>query len=297
MNVRVVLRFSIALLLLVGVVGACDCGGEPLVVRRVLVDVDPAAEVDREQVRVTIFEVLGNTRGLSIDETRADGAILRVRIVSFARASTADAELVPAGHPPVAPPPATLSLAVDVTEGGRPTLRGHSVASVHGVIDPRALVEQALKDALRQAMQTRAADKLGSDELLAWLDDPSTSAAQQKRAMQALGSRREKRATPLLTALLKSEDPELAGAALQALTLLGDEAGVDAVIAYSERQSPALRKLCIDAVKATGSSRARAWLFTLSSGHPDVAVQAHARAALVALDAAAAPRVAESIAR
>ena len=302
LDVRALSRIAVAfaVVFVAAFAGACS-DGEQLVVRRVLVDVDPAAvaaDVDREQVRATASAVLAKTRGITIDEKRADGAILRVRVESFARASPDLAPaLLPQGHPPTPTPPATLSLAVDVTEGGRPTLRGHSVASAHGVIDPRALVEQALKEALRQALQTRAADKLGSDELLAWLSDPSTSTAQQKRAMQALGSRREKRATPALAALLKSPDADVAATALQALTLLADEAAVDAIIAYSDRQPAQLRKQCIDAVKATGSPRARAWLFTLSSGHPDPAVQSHARAALAALEPGATARVAETTAR
>ncbi len=261
------------------VVGACHCG-DPLVVRRVLVDVDPAAvanDVDREEVRATMSEVLSGTRGITIDDNRPEGATLRLRVESFARTGPADGT---GGEVP----PATLSLSIDVTEGGRPTLRAHSVASVHGVLEPRVLLEQALADALRQVLQSHAADKLGSDELLGWLSDTSTSASQQKRAMQALGSRREKRATPALMALLKSEDNELAATALQALTLLGDESAVDAIIAYSDRQPAQLRNLCIDAVAAAGSRRALPWLFTLSSGHPDAAVQAHARAALSALE-------------
>ena len=290
------LPLALALFSIVGV--GCNCG-EQLVVRRVLIDIDPAivaTEVDREAVRLTTTEVLGDTRGITIDESRADGAVLRVRVESFARAAPPELSpgLLPVGHPPTPAAPATLSLAVDVTEGGRPTLRGHAVASVQGIVDPRALVEQALKDALRQALQTRAADKLGSDELLTWLTDTSTSTAQRKRAMQALGSRREKRATAPIAALLQNEDPELAAAALQALTLLGHEDGVDAIIAYSDHKPAQLRKLCIDAVKASGSPRARPWLFTLSSGHPDVAVQAHARAALLALEVLPPPRVAET---
>ena len=126
-----------------------------------------------------------------------------VRVESFARAAytpaadpTPKPPLSSSAAPQTETPPSTLSLAVDVTEGGRPTLRGHSVASAHGVVDPHALIEQALRESLAQALQTRAADKLSSDELLTWLTSETASSEQKQRAMQALGSRREKTATP-----------------------------------------------------------------------------------------------------
>lgn len=287
-------------------------GGDALVVRRVLVDVDPAAVaagVDRERVRAEVSDVLAHSRGVVVDDKRGDGAVLRVRVESFARAAFEPAADPNAATAPPLPkeaktqtetPPSTLSLAVDVTEGGRPTLRGHSVASAHGVVDPHALVEQALRDAVAQALQTRAADQLSSDELLSWLTSETASSEQKQRAMQALGSRREKKATPTLVAILQGGDEELQAQALQAITLLADEDAVDAVIVWSDRQPALMRKLAIDAVKASAhggeaGKRGMAWLFTLSTGHPDVDVQAHARAALQSLESAQPPpRVAET---
>jgi hypothetical protein len=266
--------------------GVLGCKDDRLVVRRVLIDVDPVAvsqSVDRERVRQQVGEVLAATRGVVVDEARADGQVLRVRVESFAQANAQ----VPAGHPVVSQP-STLSLSVDVADAASPTRRllGHSLASAQGVNDPHALVEQALREALGQVLEARRADALDGDVLLAWLTEPSSSKSQREQAMAALASRGDRRATAGIVAVLQAGDPELNGAALRALALLGDENAVDAIIAWSDRQPPPLRKLCIDAVKATGSPRGLPWLFTLSSGHPDADVQAHAQAALAALQGA-----------
>lgn len=289
------MRLVFPFALVVGfVLSGCHCGGETLVVRRVLVDVDPAAVaagVDREKVRAGVAEVLAHTRNVTVDESSADAAVLRVRVESFVRGAPA----LPQGHPPAENPPSlsSLSLTLDVTVGGRPALRGVSQASAQGVNDPHALIDQAVREALAQALQTRDADQLDSDELLSWLTAPDASTDRKRRAMIALGSRRERRATATLVAILQADDETLAPAALQALTLLGDEDAVDGIIAWSDRQPVPLRKMCIDAVKATGSKRAVPWLFTLSTGHADVEIQAHAHQALLAIEGPVVPLVAE----
>jgi HEAT repeat protein len=107
--------------------------------------------------------------------------------------------------------------------------------------------------------------------------------------MATLGSRRDRRATPLVLPLLNDDDATVRQAALQALTLLADPDAVEAIIAAAERQPALVRRQCIDAVKSTDSPLAAAWLFVLSTGHPDEEVQAHARAALAALPTTSSP--------
>lgn len=261
--------------------------GETLTVKKVLIDVDPpavAAGIDREAVRGVAADVVADTRGIEVDEQRA-GAVLRIRVESF----SAVTPTAPADHPPMTPT-SSLSIAVDVVDDGRTVGRGRAVASAQGVMGADALVGQAIRDALRQIQQARAADRLDSDTLLSWLTAEDVGEAQRRRAMQALASRGDRRATAVLVGLLRvgADEGDNAGI-LQALALLGDPDAVEPVIAFSERQPAAVRKLCIDVVKASASPRGIPWLFTLSSGHPDADVQAHARAALAQL----APDVAE----
>jgi hypothetical protein len=262
---------------------------EKLVVKKVLIDVEPAAVangVDREQIRGLAHDVLADIRGVVVDENAANGSVVRVRVESFTQ------QAAPADHPADAST-STLTLSVDVINDGRSIGRGHSVAAARGEMSVDTLARQALRDAVQQVQQVRAADGLDADTLLTWLSDPSSSVAQRRKAMQALASRGDRRATAALVALLErgteiedddlSDDNTLAVAALQALAVLGDPDAVDAIIAFSERQPAPIRKLCIDAAKATQSPRAAPWLFTLSSGHLDSEVQAYARTALLSL--------------
>jgi|GEM_PF-1221353 len=267
-----------------GVLWSRRVPGDELLVRKVLIDVDPAAvagNVDREQVRRVVDDVLSSARGVTVNESK-EGVVVRVRVESFSTTSAPDPSTMPTDHPAVATT-TSLALLVEVIDHNRPGGRGHSVATAQGVMSPDALLGQALRDAIRQIQQARAADDLDSDTLLAWLADDSTSDSQRRRAMQALASRRERRATPALVGALKNTDEGMATAALQALTVLGDPDAIDAIIDYSSRQPAIVRKMCIDAVKASASPRAVPWLFTLSSGHPDEDVQAAARAALAQL--------------
>jgi len=261
--------------------------GETLIVKKVLIDVEPAAVaggVDREHVRGIVTETLADLRGIVVDETASDGHVLRVRVEGFTSSP-------PPSNQDDATASSSLALGVDVLEGaGRAVGRGHSVANARGVMSADALVSQALRDAVQQVLQARAADSLDSEVLLSWLTEPSTSDAQRKKAMQALSSRGERRATAPIVAVLETAGTddegnvsELAVAALQALSVLGDPDAIDAVITFSERQAPAVRKLCIDAVKATDDPRAVPWLFTMTWGHPDADVQAYARAALLGI--------------
>jgi hypothetical protein len=256
--------------------------GDDLHVRKVLIDVSPAAiaaTVDREQVRRIVGDVLTSTRGVVVDEAN-DGLVLRVRVESFSTTTPADLESHPAGIST-----SSLSLFVEVVENDRSGGRGHSVATAQGQMNPDALMAQALRDAIRQIQQARAANSLDSETLLGWLSDDTTSESQRRQAMLALVSRNDRRVTPSLVRLLNSSDEGMATASLQALTVLADPDpdAVDAIINHSARQPPLVRRMCIEAVKASGSPRAVPWLFTLTTGHPDAEVQAAARAAMAAL--------------
>lgn len=277
----------LAVLLVAPLLTQAGCEGcvsrEALPIRKVLVDVEPAAAsagIEREATRRVVHELLGKARGFELVEAgRGDAAVLRVRVEAF-KAEAPNATEARARS--------TLTLTIEVT--GVPSesgvgYRGHSVASASGQLDPRVLLEQAMRDALAQVQMTRTASDLDSEQLIAWLDDPQASPEQRRRAVRILGSRRERAATESLArVLLDREDVELAQLSLVAITNIGDPGALDAVIEFSERQPGPVRKQCIEAVRAMGTPRGRAWLFVLASGHPDDDVQAQASAALTALE-------------
>lgn len=277
----------LALAVLAGATLLAGCEGcvahEALPIRKVLIDVDPpavAAGVDRELVRAVVNDVLGRARGFRVIEAgRGEAALMRVRVEAYHSEEPTATEARARG---------TATLTVEVTDvpGESGTgYRGHSVANASGRVEPRLLVEQALRDALAQVQMTRTAADLDSAQLVAWLDDEQASPEQRRRAARILGSRRERSATEALArALLDKEDIELSQLALVAITNIGDPAALDAVIEFSERQPGPVRKQCIEAVRAMGTPRGQAWLFVLASGHPDDDVQALASAALASLE-------------
>ncbi|MBI1946703.1 MAG: hypothetical protein HYS27_13480 [Deltaproteobacteria bacterium] len=278
----VLLALTLSTLLATGGCEGC-VSREALPVRKVLIDVDPpaaAAGVDREVVRGVVDQVLSRARGFRLVEAeRGEAALLRVRVEAYQAEAPSATEARARG---------TVTLTVEVTDVPSESgagYRGHSVASAAGQIEPRVLVEQALRDALAQVQMTRTAADLDSAQLIGWLDDPAASAEQRHRAVRILGSRRERAATEALArALLDKDDVELAQLSLVAITNIGDGGALDAVIEFSERQPAPVRKQCIEAVRAMGTPRGKGWLFVLASGHPDDEVQAQAAAALASLE-------------
>ncbi|MBM4281958.1 MAG: HEAT repeat domain-containing protein [Deltaproteobacteria bacterium] len=271
-----------SLLLLGLLLTGCGACGDAVVVKKVLIDVDPTGvdvELDREHLRAIVDDVLDDVGTVRVEPV--GDRVLRVRVERYSRG---DAAPLPAGHPTV-PATATLALSLEISEAGRTQLRGAALATQDDAGGLRMLVEQALRDALGQIEQASATERLDSDHLVALVASPDESSQRRRRALLTLASRRDLRATPLATPMLRHDDEDARQAALQALTLLGDPRAVPDILAFAERQPPAIRRQCIDAVKATESPLAAAWLFVLSTGHPDAGVQAHARAALALLPA------------
>jgi hypothetical protein len=276
----------VALLGMFGPIGCHGCSDQgPLLVRKVLIDVDPAAEaagVDREQVRAMVRQLVERARGVrTVEAGQSDGAVLRVTIENYAR-TTGEQESQ------------SVSLGIEVTgareEGRRDaSYRGHSVASAQGDIGAPVLFQQALRDALAQVLSTRGATHLSSRQLISWLSDSNATDEQRRRAIRILGTRRERDAVAGLDPILLGQDKDLAQLALVAVTNIGDPQSVPAVIRFAEGQPPIVRKQAIDAVRAIGTREGKAWLFTLSTGHPDPEVQQQAAAALVALEGPSAP--------
>ena len=90
---------------------------------------------------------------------------------------------------------------------------------------------------------------------------------------------------PVLQKTLFEKDQELANDALRALTSIGDPRAVSAIIRFADGRSTLVRKAAINAIKIMGTPKGMAWLFTLSTGHPDPDVQHSAPKALASLSA------------
>lgn len=290
-----------ALTLVVASASACKKPEEPLHLRKVLIDVAPGSEgpggvLERDAVRRLVERRIEDDKRVDRTDSR-DASVLRVRLESAAVTSSADG------------PGGTLSVTLEVTGGApgqlhRSRYRGNAVASLKGArgsgeggIDFSALFLQAYNQALEQVLDARGAQELESRKLIAWVADDKLPDEQRRQAIRILGARKEPQAVPALMHVLDGDDRSLSQAALGALTLIGDPSALEAVIEYADGKPSLVRKQAIEAASQMGGKLAKAWLFTMSTGHTDADVRAAAARALGGLEAddADAPRVAESV--
>ncbi len=303
-----------AVVVLIAGAAACESGPGPITVKKLLVEIEPAAEgkVEREQVRDDLRRLLSQHKSFRLREGASEGAIVRARVfvASEGRAGLAPgvrgAGVDPTATGPSAPhttldsqlakmppnaQPAMVSLTVTAfgrdRSNQRYQYRGAGVSEVEvpnkGAADVDALTLQALSAAIDEVGLARSAEGLPTDELIARLANPASSASLRRQAVQVLGTRKAKDAVPALQDVLLGDDKELANDALRALTSIGDPRAVDAIITYADGKSTLARKAAINAVKVMGTKKGEAWLFTLSTGHPDPDVQSAAQSALAAL--------------
>ena len=258
--------------------GAC-AGQDRIPLRKLLVDVSPGAEgpegeFEREKVRTVSKAFLNENGRFSLDDaSQNSGDVLRVRVESSSKI------VVPKQGPVL-----HLSLAMEwkgEDDAGKP-FQFQAQSFVAGTVEtpPVALLKQALEESFEQLLQAHGAREQPSETLLAWLGDTEEDANRKLQAIRILGARADANATAALAAVLAQPDLDLASAALGALTRIGDPRAVDAVIDYAERKPPIVRKQAIEAVRAMGTTRGMAWLFTLSTGHRHPDVQASAALAL-----------------
>ena len=261
---------------------------KPLLIRKLLVDIDPAAQARmvRDGVRDRAMGIIDGIDELKRVDERDAGVVCRVRVH---RASYGAAP-PNADHPEVTGQ-ADVVLTVDLNGklgDERVDYEGRGVARAFGVsnddIDFDRLLDQALKDAFEEVRVAKRAEGEDESTLIAWLEDPTVGDARKRRALSLLGSRKSARATDAVVAILQSDDRELAQAALMSISAIGDPSAVDAVIAYADGKPAYIRKQAIEAVRAMGTKKGQAWLFTLSTGHPDPEVQHAAGVAFAYLD-------------
>jgi HEAT repeat protein len=170
------------------------------------------------------------------------------------------------------------------TDGG-PALREEASAAEPIGIGPGGL-RSALEGATRRALERAIAPRCRS------CGAESTRAirirlldAVRDHAIRVLADRGERHAVPPLIARLRDPDPEVSELALGALAQLRDERASLAIIDLAHHRDPAFTAQIARILGDIGGEDARAWLLTMSSGHPDIAVRNAAREALADLDA------------
>lgn len=167
--------------------------------------------------------------------------------------------------------------------GARYAAWGRAAENVGVFEDDAALVERAVDEAARDLAEVIRLEVLPEAAVVAQI--ASGQGLARRRAIEAAGARRLAAAVPALVALVP--DTALGGPATGALVAIGDPRATEALIA-SARERPLVS--IVFAVAQLGGKQAEAWLFTLSSGHPDAHVRAAATEALGELERRAARR-------
>lgn len=184
--------------------------------------------------------------------------------------------LDPAARRPPGSPPVRLG-------NMRYTGLGRAAENV-GVFDGDAeLVERAIADAARDLALVIDLEVVPDAEVIARLGRGDVRS--RARAIEAAAGRQLSGAVEALVALVA--EPTLGPRATGALVAIGDARAVPALI-ESARQQPLVS--VVFAVAEIGGKEAQAWLFTLSSGHPEPAIRAAAQEALDELEERAARR-------
>jgi hypothetical protein len=240
------------------------------------------AGVPREALREEALRVLVRAPGFAPAGARGARPLVGQIIVH-----RADALSSGPGGTAVAHVALTLELA---TGEGELALRetGRAAEPIGGGSEAlRGALDRAARSALGRvvgafSLQVEAARKRTAD-LLKDLDSPEARVRDQ--AVRALADRGERAAVPGLIARLKDPDAEVRERAVGALAQLGDPRAVPALIELARRRDAPYVANLARLVGDIGGDDARAWLLTLSSGHPDDVVRGAATEALSELAA------------
>lgn len=298
--------------------GACKSSDDDqMLVRLLLIDVDPSTRlgtqsIDREGLRAQVQSLLDDDPSIKLREGAKKGVTMRVRL-----APSADETPAPRAFPFPTSTEDTggaLSLSVeasiDDSHNGGASFRykGTSTSDNAGSLPPAAILENLFRDAVDQVLLARRARNLDDKTLIGWLSPGAEVSPDQKRqAVRVLGARKTQAAIPALIRVLQSDDRMLAVHALGALSAAEPEGEnktkvVSAIIEFAEAKATIIRKQAIAAVGRIDVPLARAWLWTMSGGHPDADVRSRAHDALALMDPAifadatsakASPKVAE----
>jgi len=251
---------------------SCTPSVHPVKVSRVLIDLHGDATqgryVTRQQLREIVEDAVAKSSQLRLS-SGDEGYVLRVALVG---SKDGNEKIRLYLRAKVGKNPQNQFRAGEVVEDASLNTIKESVKDVFGQID-----------LLLKARNYKTEVLL--DSLDAYLEGKSKSRKEILRSITILGDRKEQIALSPLSKLLLNKNRKVAAHAVLALGKIGDESVIDDVILYSERKSPAIRQIAIQAARNIGGKKAAAWLFTLSTGHNNEGVRKAAKDALLEIEA------------
>lgn len=264
-------------LLLLGMLAHCHCSRSRLVVTKVLIEVPEgvphfATKEGQDELRTVISHAIDADTGFNFNAQAQDGHVLK-----FTFSSAGKVEQI------------FMSATLSHDNNGEQI---EQAAFAH--IDIAHNSGQALKKAIVQSLQdiSRLSSGMGVDSshFLGLIDKANAGEqlveAELLNAIAVLGRKGEQKAVaPLIQLLSQTQDLSIGNACLIALGEFADEKSLNAVITFSERKPPIIRRQAIIAVQRIGGQLAAEWLYVMAHGHEDPAVRNDALTAFKQVEA------------
>lgn len=160
-------------------------------------------------------------------------------------------------------------------------------------LDNADLSIEAIKEALNKLLDDiyvlKQEQKLDNEAYLhdinAYIAGANIKETKLVNAISMLGQSLDKRAfTPINKILAMTNNWAIGNACMKALGQFKDPEGMQAIIDYTERKPPLVRRQGIAAARMIGSKLALEWLLVLAYGHDDPMVRKEALEATLALE-------------
>lgn len=254
----------------------CNCQRRQIVVKSVLLDIPVnvagfSSKLDREKFSDLVQSVIEKEPYFKLDRGRDDGEILRLAVIvppELKRDS-----------------PILIMASISVQNDEAPITKAFAdIKVIDGRIsgkDVSASVAKVLQNLYhhRSGIMGDSTDYLTKIERAVSGENPA--AEELINAISIMGEAREKKAVePLISLLGKTESLSIGNACLVALGELEDKRAMSAIIDFTERKPPIIRRQAIIAARKIASQEAAEWLLVMAYGYDDPVVRSEALVAL-----------------
>ena len=272
--------------------------GQPIVdvqiVDRAGIGVDRAQSIDRAKLRTHAVAAVERLGVYKVREA-AEGELgwqltVAVQLTAERHARPEDAGVIPKDrvYRAVGVTMRLHALGRDVPKGLRPRYESEALVARNSPLFESfdTLAGEAIREAVRFVEIELALSRADAEVVIAKLDDEDA----RVRASAVVEARHRKlaAAVPKLIEILQSDerDPDVVLETIGALIDSRDPRAVGPLIDSARRRSPVYLSQILFGVAAIGGKEAEAYLFTVSSGHPDSTVRKNAKDALQEMERA-----------
>ncbi|HXW54093.1 MAG TPA: HEAT repeat domain-containing protein [Myxococcota bacterium] len=252
-----------------------SCRPSQLIVRSVIIELPAhmpslSKNFDRDQLSLLVKKAINQHEHFKFDETYSKGGLLRLSLIAPSeRASSllVIAALVLSDHGETKEYKSNASIKINegiISGADVSTAINRVLENLYYVYSGRAVNYEEYVEAIEAAKNGR----------------PSPQ-ADLLNAIAVIGDAKELKAVkPLSELMTKTDDLAIGNACLIALTEIGREEAMPAIIDYVERKPSIFRRQAIIAARRIGSKLSAEWLLVMAYGHDDPVVRKEAFDAL-----------------